>query len=117
MTMKYELHLSVSEMNLLLPAIESYIKLIQTSNVPAIKANGKSKVDRLKKTAEKLKLLTSYAKISTQAEKTRKQAEAKKQKYFEMVFGSGAGKADSDNILTVDPDELNKMLKIDDVLS
>ena len=31
MTMKYELHLSVSEMNLLLPAIESYIKLIQTS--------------------------------------------------------------------------------------
>ena len=83
--MKYELHLSVSEMNLLLPAIESYIKLIQTSNVPAIKANGKSKVDRLKKTAEKLKLLNSYAKISTQAEKTRNQAEAKKKKYLALV--------------------------------
>lgn len=83
--MKYELHLSVSEMNLLLPAIENYIKLIQTSNVPAIKANGKSKVDRLKKTAEKLKLLNSYAKISTQAEKTRNQAEAKKKKYLALV--------------------------------
>ena len=57
--MKYELHLTVAEMNLLLPAIESYIKLIQTSNVPAIKANGKSKVEKLKKTGEKLKLLVS----------------------------------------------------------
>lgn len=115
MTMKYELHLSVSEMNLLLPAIESYIKLIQTSNVPAIKANGKSKVDRLKKTAEKLKLLTGYAKISTQAEKTRKQAEAKKRKYLEMVFGSGAGEADPAEVDKLLSGQLDGQLSIDDL--
>ena len=105
--MVFELHLSMSEMNLLIPAIESYIKLIQTSNVPAIKANRKSKVDRLKKTAEKLKLLNSYAKSSTLAEKTRKQAESKKQKYDALVFGnSGIERmlsSDSlDEILTID---------------
>lgn len=112
--MKYELHLSVPEMNLLLPAIESYIKLIQTSNVPAIKANGKSKVDRLKKTAVKLKLLTGYAKISTQAEKTRKQAEAKKQRYLEFVFGTGAGEADQAEVDKLLSGQLNDQLSIDD---
>ena len=110
--MKYELHLSVSEMNLLLPAIESYIKLIQTSNVPAIKANGKSKVERLKKTADRLKLLTGYAKISTQAEKTRKQAEAKKRKYLESVFGSGVDPAEVDKLLS---GQLDGQLSIDDL--
>lgn len=102
--MNFELHLSVSEMNLLLPAIESYIKLIQTSNVPAIKANGKSKVEKLKKTAEKIKALSSYAKIKTQAEKTLKQAEAKKRRYDELVFGS---------VLEMPTDDLEKALKID----
>ena len=115
MTMKYELHLSVSEMNLLLPAIESYIKLIQTSTVPAIKANGKSKVDRLKKTAEKLKLLTGYAKISTQAEKTRKQAEAKKRKYLELVFGSGAVEADPAEVDKLLSGQIDGQLSIDDL--
>ena len=110
--MKYELHLSVSEMNLLLPAIESYIKLIQTSNVPAIKANGKSKVERLTKTAEKLKLLTGYAKISTQAEKTRTQAEAKRRKYLETVFGSGVDSPDIDKLLS---GQLDGQLSIDDL--
>lgn len=112
--MNFELHLSVSEMNLLLPAIESYIKLIQTSTVPAVKANGKSKVAKLKKTAEKVKLLTSYAKISTQAEKTRKQAEAKKKRYNELVFGSGGQRdpADLDKLLS---GELDGQLSIDDL--
>lgn len=96
--------MTVPEMNVLLPAIESYIKLIQTSNVPAIKANGKSKVEKLKKTAEKIKALSSYAKIKTQAEKTLKQAEAKKRRYDELVFGS---------VLEMPTDDLEKALKID----
>ena len=83
--MNYEFHLSVSEMNLLLPAIENYIKFLQTSNDPAFKTNRKIKIERLRKTAEKLKLLNSYAKISTQAEKTRNQAEAKKKKYLALL--------------------------------
>ena len=113
--MKYELHLTVAEMNLLLPAIESYIKLIQTSNVPAIKANGKSKVEKLKKTAEKVKALSGYAKISTQAEKTRKQAEAKKRKYFDLVNGSGAGKGDPAEVDKLLSGELDGQLSIDDI--
>lgn len=113
--MNFELHLSVSEMNLLLPAIESYIKLIQTSTVPAVKANGKSKVAKLKKTAEKVKLLTSYAKISTQAEKTRKQAEVKKRKYEELVFGSGAGQRDPADLEKLLSGALDGQLSIDDL--
>lgn len=83
--MNYEFHLSVSEMNLLLPAIENYIEFLQTSNDPAFKASKKAQIERLRKMAEKLKLLNSYAKINTQAEKTRKQAEAKKKKYLALV--------------------------------
>ena len=113
--MNFELHLSVSEMNLLLPAIESYIKLIQTSTVPAVKANGKSKVAKLKKTAEKVKLLVSYAKISSQAEKTRKQAEAKKRRYYELVNGSGTGKADPAEVDKLLSGELDGQLSIDDI--
>ena len=107
--------MSVSEMNLLLPAIESYIKLIQTSNVPAVKANGKSKIAKLKTTAEKLKLLTGYAKISTQAEKTRKQAEQKKRKYLEMVFGSGSSGADPAEVDQLLSGQLDGQLSIDDI--
>lgn len=112
--MNFELHLSVSEMNLLLPAIESYIKLIQTSTVPAVKANGKSKVAKLKKTAEKVKLLTSYAKISTQAEKTRKQAEAKKKRYFELVSGGQRDPVEPADLEKLLSGELDGQLSIDD---
>lgn len=112
--MKYKLHLTVSEMNLLIPAIESYIKMIQTSKVPSVKANGKSKVDRLTKTADKLKLLVSYAKIRTQAEKTLKQAEAKERKYNELVFGTGYNPSEPDigELLSKD---LDKELQIDNL--
>lgn len=113
--MKFELHLTVAEMNLLIPAIDSYIKRIQTSNVPSVKANAKSKVEKLKKTAEKLNLLISYAKISTQAEKTRKQAEAKKRKYFDLVNGSGAGKGDPAEVDKLLSGELDGQLSIDDI--
>ena len=104
--MKYELHLTVPEMNLVLAAVESYAKYVQTSNIPSVKANAKSKVSKLKQTAEKLKLLISYAKISTQAEKIKKQAEQKKQRYSDLVFGSDAG-------TMLQADDLEKVLKID----
>ena len=42
--MKFELHLTVPEMNLVLAAVESYAKYIQSSNIPSVKANAKSKV-------------------------------------------------------------------------
>lgn len=108
--MFFELHLSVSEMNLLIPAIENYVSVIQTSKVPAIKSNSKSKIEKLQKTSEKLKLLVSYAKTSTQAEKTRKQAEAKKQKYNALVFGS-IRNSSVDSLLS--SDSLEEVLSID----
>lgn len=111
--MNFELHLSVAEMNLLIPAIDNYIQRIQTSNAPSEKANAKSKVEKLKKTGEKLKLLVSYAKTSTQAEKTRKQAEAKKRKYLDMVFGTG--KYNSAEVEKLLSGQLDGQLSIDDL--
>lgn len=105
--MKYELHLTVSEMNLILPAIESYIKFIETSKTPSVKANAKSKIEKLKKASEKLSLLLSYAKISTQAEKIARQAASKKRKYDDLVSGHAA---EVEKLLSGDLDQL---LKID----
>lgn len=105
--MLYELHLTVAEMNLIIPAVESYIKFIENSKTPSVKANAKSKIEKLKKTSEKLSLLLSYAKISTQAEKVARQAATKKRRYDDLVSGNNKT---VEELLSGDLDQL---LKID----